>query len=120
LASLLERRSLSSSSPTGGKADARRPAFPYLEASHARINFKLGQAKKSWSLADAEVALWQDSENSWGVRMTAQPIRTDFNLTDTGRIRISGTWERAANLGETPMNVSVRWEDGQLGQITKL
>jgi hypothetical protein len=120
LARLLERSARIRTAPTGKPVSERRPAFPYLEASHARVNFKLGQAKKSWALSDADVALWQDSENSWGARMTAQPVRTDFNLTDTGLVRINATWQRAASLGETPVQVAVQWDKGQLGQITKL
>ena len=120
LASLLERSAHIPAAPTGKPPSERRPAFPYLEATHARINFKIGQAKKSWALTDADVALWQESENSWGARMTAQPVRTDFNLTDTGIVRLNATWQRAASLGDTPVQVAVQWQKGQLGQITKL
>lgn len=120
LESLLERTAHIPIAPTGKPASERRPAFPYLEATHARINFKLGQEKKSYSLTDADLALWQDSENSWAARVAAQPVRTDFNLTDTGLLRMNATWQRAARLGETPVQAALRWENGQLGQITKL
>ena len=120
LASLLERSAHIPAAPTGKPPSERRPAFPYLEATHARINFKIGQAKKSWALTDADVALWQESENSWGARMTAQPVRTDFNLTDTGVIQLNATWQRASTLSDTPVQVAVQWQKGQLGQITKL
>ena len=120
LASLIERNSHIPAAPTGKSASERRPAFPYLEATHARINFKIGQAKKSWSLTDADVALWQDSENSWGARMKAQPVRTDFNLTDTGVIQVNASWQRASSLGDTPVQVALQWQKGQLGQLTKL
>ncbi|MBZ5546532.1 MAG: AsmA family protein [Acidobacteriia bacterium] len=120
LASLLERSAHIPVAPTSKSPSELRPAFPYLEAGHARINFKIGQAKKSYALTDADVALWQDSENSWGARMRAQPVRTDFNLTDTGLLEINATWQRASTLRETPVQVAVQWEKGQLGQITKL
>jgi len=120
LASLLERSARIPAAPTGKAASERRPGFPYLEATNARINFKIGQAKKSWALTEAEVALWQEGENSWGARMKAQPVRTDFNLTDTGTVQLNAAWQRAANLGDTPMQVSLQWQQGQLGQITKL
>ena len=120
LASLIERSSQIPVAPTGKPASERRPAFPYLEANNARINFKIGQAKKSWALTDADVALWQDSENSWGARMKAQPVRTDFNLTDTGTIQVNASWQRAASLSDTPVQVAVQWQKGQLGQLTKL
>ena len=120
LSSLVERNAQIPAAPTAKAASERRPAFPYLEASHARINFKIGQTKKSYALMDADVALWQDSENSWGARMKAAPVRTDFNLTDTGLLQINATWQRASSLRLTPMQVAVQWQNGQLGQITKL
>jgi AsmA family len=120
LASLLERNAQIPAAPTGKPASERRPAFPYLEASGARINFKLGQTKKSYALMDADVALWQDSENSWAARIKAEPVRTDFNLTDTGLVQIDATWQRAPNLRLTPVQIAARWQNGQLGQITKL
>ena len=120
LASLLERNARIPVAPTGKSTSERRPAFPYMEAGHARINFKIGQEKKSYALTDADVALWQDSENSWGARMKAEPVRTDFNLTDTGLLELNATWQRASTLRQTPMKVAVRWDKGQLGQITQL
>jgi len=120
LASLLERNAQIPAAPTEKPASERRPAFPYLEAGHARINFKLGQTKKSYALMDADVALWQDSENSWSARIKAEPVRTDFNLTDTGLLQINATWQRAASLSLTPVQLTVQWQNGQLGQITKL
>jgi len=120
LASLIERNAQIPAAPTQKAASERRPAFPYLEASNARINFKSGPEKKAYALVDADVALWQESENSWGARMKAQPMRTDFNLTDTGQVQINAIWQRAARLRETPMRLTVAWQKGQLGQITKL
>jgi len=120
LASLLERNAQIPAAPTGKPASERGPAFPYLEASNARINFKLGQTKKSYALMDADVALWQDSENSWSARMKAEPVRTDFHLTDTGLLQINATWQRARSSRLTPVQITVQWRNGQLGQITKL
>jgi hypothetical protein len=120
LAGLLERNAQIPAAPTAKGVYERRPAFPYLEAGHARINFKLGQTKKSYALMDADVALWQDSENSWSARIKAEPVRTDFNLTDTGLLQINATWQRATSLRLTPVQFTVQWRNGQLGQITKL
>jgi len=120
LASLVERNAQIPAAPTGKPASERRPAFPYLEATHARVNLKIGQTKKSYALMDADVALWQDSENSWSARLRAEPVRTDFNLTDTGLVQINATWHRAPSLRLTPLQIAVQWQNGQLGQITKL
>jgi AsmA family len=120
LASLIERNAQIPAAPTQKAPSERRPAFPYLEATGARINFKFGAEKKSYALVDANVALWQDSENSWGARMRAQPVRTDFNLTDTGQLQINAAWQRAASLRQTPLRVTMAWQRGQLGQVTTL
>jgi AsmA-like protein len=120
LANLLERSAKIPAAPTGKPPSERRPAFPYLEAGHARINFKFGQTKKSWALTDADVALWQDSENSWSARLAAQPLRTDFNLSDTGLLQLNATWQRASDLRATPVQVTAQWQQGHLGQISKL
>jgi AsmA protein len=119
-ASILERNAQIPAAPTEKRAFERRTVFPYLEASHARVNFKIGQTKKSYALVDADVSLWQDSENSWSARIKAAPVRTDFNLTDTGIITINGKWQRASSLRMTPLQFEVQWQSGQLGQITKL
>ena len=53
---------------------------------------------------DADFSLWQDSENAWSMRLKAQPMRTNSNLSDTGILRAEGSWQRSATLGETPVN----------------
>ena len=120
LSNLIERNAQIPAAPTEKAASEHRPAFPYLEASNARVNFKLGQTKKSYALMNADVALWQDSDNSWSARIKAEPVRTDFNLTDTGLLQINATWQRAASLRSTPLQLTAQWQKGQLGQITKL
>lgn len=117
---LLQRTAQISVAPTSKSRGESRPAFPYIEADSGRINFKIGQEKKPYALTDADFSLWQESENSWGMRLEASPVRTDHNLTDTGTLRVSGNWRRAASLRETPMQISLRWTGGQLGQATKL
>jgi hypothetical protein len=120
LETLVERAAKTPVAPTAKARNEARPGFPYIEADHGRINLKFGQEKKPYSLTEANFALWQDSENAWGVRLKAQPMRTDSNLTDTGLIELDGSWQRAASLYETPVKFTVQWEGAQLGQLTKL
>ncbi len=120
LENLLERAAKTPVAPTAKAKSPLRPAFPYIEADRGRINFKLGQEKKAYSLTEADFGLWQDSENTWAVRLRARPVRTDFNLTDTGLLRVEGSWQRAATLRETPLQFDLQWEQAQLGQATKL
>jgi hypothetical protein len=117
---LLDRAAHIPSAPTSHVRPERRPVFPYIQADNGRINFKIGQEKKSYALTEADFALWLDSENEWGMRLAAKPVRTDFNLSDTGALRVAGTWRRSGSLRETPVKFSLDWEQAQLGQFTKL
>lgn len=119
LEALLERTAHIPLAPTGKAKTEPRPGFPYIEATSARINFKSGYEKKPYALTNADFSLWQDSENSWGVRLKAQPLRSDVSLNDVGLLQVSGTWQRADSLRDTPLQFSVEWRRAQLGQFTK-
>ena len=120
LEALLERSARIPLAPTGHTKSGLRPAFPYIEGTSGRINFKRGQEKKAYALTNADFSLWQESDNSWGVRLKAQPFRTDMNLNDTGLLQLTGTWQRADVLRDMPLQVTLEWSRAQLGQITKL
>ena len=113
----LDRTAAVSSLPT--QTSSAGPGFPYIEADHGRINFKFGSEKKPFALTDATYAFWQDSEKSWGMRLKGIPLRTDVNLSDTGKISLSGNWARVAEMDQTPLQFSLRWDDAQLGQLSK-
>jgi hypothetical protein len=117
---LLQRTSSITVAPTASHERASRPHFPYIEASGTRINFKAETEKTHFALTDAKFALWQESDNTWGMRLRAKPIRTDSNLTDTGILNVSGIWQRSAVLHETPVQFSFEWKQAQIGQISKL
>jgi len=119
LEALLERAAHTPLAPTGKANSEPRPRFPYIECSSGRINFKNGPVKRPYALTNADFSLWQESENTWGVRLKAQPFRSDMNLNDTGLLQVSGTWQRAETFRDTPMEFSVSWSRAQLGQATK-
>ncbi|HLW86511.1 MAG TPA: AsmA family protein [Candidatus Sulfotelmatobacter sp.] len=119
LEALLQHASNVPLAPTAKARSEARPAFPYIQVTSGRINFKSGREKKPYALTNADFALWQDSENAWGIRLKAEPFRSDLNLNDTGILRVNGTWHRAATLRETPLQFSVEWDRPQLGQLTK-
>jgi hypothetical protein len=117
---LVERAARTPLAPTAKAKTEPRPGFPYIEATSARINFKNGPEKKPYALTYADFSVWQDSENAWGLRLQAQPVRTDLNLNDTGVLRVNGNWQRAAALRDTPLQFTLEWSRAQLGQLTKL
>lgn len=115
---LVERTAQTSLAPTAAVRYAA--IFPYIEAIHTRVNFKIGDEKTHFALTNAEFALWQESQDSWGARLRAAPIRTDLNLTDTGVIDLSGKWERSPAARQTPLQLSFQWKQAQLGQLSRL
>ena len=119
LEALLERSARTPMAPTGRARSAPQPRFPYIEGTSGRINFKSGPEKRPYALINADFSFWQESENAWGVRLKAQPFRTDLNLNDVGQLRVNGIWQRAANLKETPLKFEIEWTRAQLGQVTK-
>lgn len=118
--SLLEHASRIPTAPTTKARPETRPRFPYIEADAGRINFKLGQEKLVYSLADADFALWLASEDEARTRLAARMVRTDSYLSDTGTVEFEGRFQRAWNLRDTPMSVSASIDNAQLGQLTKL
>ena len=118
--SLLARAAQIPSAPTATAHAEWRPRFPYIEADSGRINFKIGPEKRSFALAEADFSLWLATENVWSMRLAARPIRTDANLGDTGTLRLSGSFQRAADLHETPFRFDATWQRAQLGQLTEL
>ncbi|HZW80814.1 MAG TPA: AsmA family protein [Candidatus Deferrimicrobiaceae bacterium] len=120
LEALLERSEHTPLAPTAKSKGEARPGFPYIQGSSGRINFKTGPEKRPYALLNADFALWQESENEWGVRLKGEPLRTDMSLSDTGLLRVDGTWHRAGSLRETPLEFTVAWDHAQLGQLSKL
>lgn len=120
LEELVERASQVSSAPTTKARPEVRPRFPYVEASSGRINFKFGQVKKAFAFTDADFALWLESENQWGIRLEARPMRTDVDVHDTGTLKLDGYFQRASSLRDTPLDLKFTFSDGPLGQLTKL
>ncbi|MGH9522305.1 MAG: AsmA family protein [Terriglobales bacterium] len=120
LESLLERARETPVAPTAKRTSGPRLRFPYIESDSGRVNLKLGMEKTVFSLTDADFALWLEREDEWHLRLTAQPIRTDANLGDTGTIQLSGTIRRGGSLSDTPLDLHFVLERGQLGQLSTL
>ena len=120
LESLLERARQTPVEPTAKRTFGPRPRFPYIEFDSGRVNLKLGVVKTVYALSDADFALWLEREDQWHLRLTAQPIRTDANLGDTGTVKLSGTIRRGSSLSDSPLDLHFVAERGQLGQLSTL
>ncbi len=116
LESILLQASRIPVAPTGQRAPSGdRPRFPYIEASGARINLKMGLEKMPLSLTDADFALWLPQAEQWHLRLEAHPSRTDTAATDTGLVRLEGTLGRATQLAEVPIDLHASWTAAPLG-----
>ncbi len=120
LESLLSRATRTLAAPTTARKPEHRVRFPYIQADAGRINFKSGLEKKAFALGETDFALWSEAENEWRMRLIGKPLRTDTNVTDAGTLRIEGSFKRADNLRDTPLQLQFSLAYGQFGQITKL
>ena len=83
---LLLQASHIQAAPTAQRYAGPAPRFPYIEATGARLNLKLGEEKTPVSLTDADFALWLPEEHQWHLRLEAQPVRTDMAPGRDGHI----------------------------------
>ncbi len=121
-ASVLLQASRTQQAPTGRAVVRGQNRFPYIEASNARINFKYGAEKLPFSFLNADVSVWLENPDEWQLRFSAQPMRTDINLSiaDTGQVHVSGSVHRASSANELPLNLQAEWRGAPLGQATRM
>jgi len=120
LQSLMMHAASVDTAPTEQRKAGPQPRFPYIEATGARVNLKLGPEKKPFSLTDADFALWLPSPQQWRVRLEAKPARTDTNVADPGTVRLEGSLERAATMADVPVDLRASWTGAPLGEATRL
>ncbi len=106
--------------PTAQRKAGPEPRFPYIEATGARVNVKLGEEKKPFSVTDADFALWLTSPQEWRVRAKGTPTRTDTNISDPGIVKIEGSLKRAATMAEVPVDLTASWTGAPMGEASKL
>jgi AsmA protein len=120
LDNILVHASRIDAAPTAQRHPGSAPRFPYIEATGARVNIKLGDEKMPFSLTDAEFALWLPSPQQWQVRLEGKPTRTDGDVADAGTMRLEGSLEHASKLEDVPVHLVASWHDAPLGEATTL
>ena len=120
LESILLQASHIEAAPTAQKRSGPAPRFPYIEATGARLNIKLGQEKIPLSFTDADFALWLPNPQQWHLRLNSSPTRTDTNVSGAGTIQIEGTLGRAASLGQVPIHLHGEWSNAPLGGASRV
>lgn len=120
LQGILVHASQVDATPTNRPASNASPHFPYIEATSARVNLKLGREKTPFSLTEAEFALWLPNPDEWRVRLEAHPARTDTDASDTGILRVEGTLKHADSFSKLPIDLHGVWTKAQLGETSKV
>ena len=120
LESILLQASRMPAAPTGQKDAGSAPRFPYIEATGARVNVKMGVEKMPLSLTEAEFALWLPQPQQWRVRLEGKPTRTDAAAVDTGLVRLDGTLGKAAKLEEVPVDLAFEWTAAPMGAVSRV
>ncbi len=120
LESILLHASHIDAAPTAQRRAGSAPRFPYIEATGARINLKLGNEKSPVSLTDADFALWLPDPQQWHLRLEAHPVRTDSDVytADPGVLNVEGTLGRASSLENVPIDLRASWSKAPLGNAT--
>lgn len=118
--SLLMHAASVSTAPTAQRKAGPEPRFPYIEATGARVNVKLGEEKTPFSLTDADFALWLTSPQEWRVRAKGTPARTDTDVADPGTVKLEGSLKRAATMAEVPVDLTASWSGAPMGEASKL
>lgn len=120
LENLLMHASQVDTAPTAQPRPGSAPRFPYIEATSARVNLKMGAEKMPFSLTEADFALWLPSAQQWRIRIEAKPMRTDTNISDPGLLRVEGSLQRAATLAGVPVDLQLSWRDAPLGEASRI
>jgi hypothetical protein len=110
--------------PTAQTYSGPAPRFPYIEASGARINLKLGQEKTPFALTDSEFSLWLPTARQWRFRLQAHPARTDVSPSDAGILRLEGALgdgsTHAGDLGQVPIDLRTTWQAAPLSGLGRI
>ena len=120
--SLLIQAARIPNAPTAQRHATAALRFPYIEFRSARINFKAGLEKKSFSFLNSDLSIWLAEPDQWRLRFEAQPARTDFDLdlADTGLMRLEGSFNRASALDQMQVKLHAEWDKAPLGQVSRM
>jgi len=97
-----------------------RAARPYrIDVDGGRINFKQGDTKNPFALADVSGSVEQIGAGRWQLDLAARPIRAGVELQDIGTVRlrgsIAGTTARLQ-----PAELLLTWRAGSLADALRL
>ena len=118
--SVLLQASKIEAAPTAQQGSGGEPRFPYVEATGARVNVKMGLEKLPIALTEADLALWLTKPNQWKLRLEGHPVRTSTAATDTGTVRVEGTLGKASAMADVPVDLLLEWRAAPLGGVSSV
>ena len=118
--SILLQASRIQAAPTAQQGAGDAPRFPYVEATGARVNVKMGLEKLPIALTEADLALWLTQPNQWRLRLEGHPARTNTAATDTGTVRVQGTLGKASAMADVPVDLLLEWRAAPLGGVSSV
>ena len=118
--SILLQASRIEAAPTAQQGAGDAPRFPYVEATGARVNVKMGLEKLPIALTEADLALWLTQPNQWRLRLEGHPARTNTAATDTGTVRVQGTLGKASAMADVPVDLLLEWRAAPLGGVSSV
>jgi AsmA-like C-terminal region len=97
-----------------------RAARPYrIDVDGGRINFKQGDTKNPFALADVSGSLEQNGAGRWQLDLEARPMRAGVELQDIGTVRVRGSIAgTTARL--QPADLILTWRAGSLADALRL
>jgi hypothetical protein len=98
-------------------------APPYLELKDARVNFKSGDFKSVFFLADVDAAIYASPGSPrLNLRLGCSPARTDRTLTDVGQLRVEGSFQPSHPAGSprSDIRLQVNLADAYLADLQAL
>ena len=118
--SILLQASKIEAAPTAQQGAGDEPRFPYVEATGARVNVKMGLEKLPIALTEADLALWLTKPDQWKLRLEGHPARTSTAATDTGIFRAEGTLGKASVMADVPVDLLLEWRAAPLGGVSSV
>ena len=116
--SILLQASKIEAAPTAQQGAGSEPRFPYVEATGARVNVKMGLEKMPIALTETDLALWLTQPDQWKFRLEGHPTRTNTAATDTGMLRVQGTLGKASTLADSPVDTTLEWRAAPMGGVS--
>jgi len=103
----------------GSTSPGHRHSLPDIQISSGRLNFKFGDTKSVFYIANADVDVFPDENGNIVIRFSGEPARTDRASQGFGRFTARGMLRSGAT-GEDELNLGLHLERTPIAGIMTL